>query len=444
MDIYKKKFTDFKMFIFLKNQFSQILSNPKIFIKKLIILNKLMLANILAFLFLPVTIFIKLISKSIIIKFSEIPSNRIGHLTMELELYLVKKMLSNKNLKKKVIHIFSIQFFDSFVCNKKLFKYIKKKIIILPSFLVYPFIINSRYYKIFSDQYFSLSSNAGRDIENLLDKTPPSIILEKNDIKIGEEFLYKISNLGPKIKIILLMVRDSSYLSKIDKNKDWSYHNYRDGNIDDYIPACEELTKYGYYIFRMGQFVKKKISTNNPMIIDYATNGMRTELLDIYLSSKCEFCISSSTGLDGLAQIFRKSILFTNFTPVGGFSTFSRKFLFTIRHHYSKKLNRRLSLKEIFNEDVFYSLKKTDFLDKDILLQDNSPEEIKEAAIEMKDFVNNFNQSTCNLNKIFWEIYQSLIYKFNIQERHGLILSKISSKFLQKNKYFIEGPLLKK
>ena len=429
------------MLIFLKNQYSQILSSPKFFIKrKLTTLCKLIIINILAFSLLPVSFLIMLISKNISIKFSEIPSNRIGHLTMEMELYLTKKMLSKKKLKQKIIHIFCIQFDDALVCNKKLFEYFKKKIIILPTILIYPLIINSRHYGIFSDQYFSLSANSGRDTENLLDKTSPSIILDKNDIKIGEEFLYKISNLGPKIKIVILLVRDSAYLDSIYKYKDWSYHNYRDGNIDDYIPACEELTKRGYYIFRMGHTVKKKIFTNNPMIIDYATNGMRTELLDIYLSSKCEFCISNSTGLDGLAQMFRKPILFTNFTPVGGFSTFSSKFLFTIRHHFSKKLNRRLSLQEIFNEGVFYSLKTTDFMDKDIVLQDNSPKEIIDAALEMKDFVKNFNQSkkNCNLNKIFWEIYQSCINKFDVHTNHGLLLSKISSKFLQNNKYFIQ------
>jgi putative glycosyltransferase (TIGR04372 family) len=44
----------------------------------------------------------------------------------------------------------------------------------------------------------------------------------------------------------------------------------------------------------MGEIVKKKIKTKNPMIIDYATNGMRTELLDIYLAAKCDFCIYPS------------------------------------------------------------------------------------------------------------------------------------------------------
>ena len=48
----------------------------------------------------------------------------------------------------------------------------------------------------------------------------------------------------------------------------------------------------------MGESVQKPLSTNNPMIIDYATNGMRTDFLDIFRSSLL-FCIS--TGLDMMA-----------------------------------------------------------------------------------------------------------------------------------------------
>ena len=65
----------------------------------------------------------------------------------------------------------------------------------------------------------------------------------------------------------------------------------------------------------MGVIVNKKFNTNNNKIIDYATNGMRTELLDLFLCSRCEFCISTSLGLDSVIDVFRKPLLITNFTP---------------------------------------------------------------------------------------------------------------------------------
>ena len=35
-------------------------------------------------------------------------------------------------------------------------------------------------------------------------------------------------------------------------SKNWSYHDYRDGEVDDYLEACKKkLTDLGYYFFRM-------------------------------------------------------------------------------------------------------------------------------------------------------------------------------------------------
>jgi len=422
------------MFLYLKNQFEQVLhGGVEIVFSKFTKIIKIFLANLLAFSFLPLSFFIKILSKYIVIRFAEIPSNRIGHFAMETDLYLTKKKLN----KSKCIDIFSVQYYDNYICNKKLYDCFKKKIIILPSFFIYPFILNSKYYKIFSNQSFQLNNSNDRDVGNILRKTNQNIILDQSDIKIGDEFLYKISSLGPKIKFAIIIIRDSEYLSK-KFNKNWAYHDYRDGKINDYVLACEELTKHGYYVFRMGEIVKKKIKTKNPMIIDYATNGMRTELLDIYLAAKCDFCISNITGYDSVPAIFRKPMLYTNTTILGHLPTFYEKYLITIRHHYSKKLNRRLSLTEIFEQNVFALFKTSEFLSKGIILKDNSPEEIRDAAIEMVELITDPTKKNCKYNKVFWDIYKSCIVKNNLQANHGLLLSKISTKFLKKNNYLIK------
>ena len=67
-------------------------------------------------------------------------------------------------------------------------------------------------------------------------------------------------------KIICLIVRDSAYLDRYKDNtlKNYNYHNYRDGDIDRYVLAAEELSKRGYYVFRMGVKVHKPLKTSNP------------------------------------------------------------------------------------------------------------------------------------------------------------------------------------
>ena len=57
-------------------------------------------------------------------------------------------------------------------------------------------------------------------------------------------------------KIVLIIVRDSKYLEKEFKYADFSYHSYRDCNIENFKLVAEYLTTKGYFVIRMGTEVK--------------------------------------------------------------------------------------------------------------------------------------------------------------------------------------------
>lgn len=66
-----------------------------------------------------------------------------------------------------------------------------------------------------------------------------------------------------------LNVRDSAFLSKSDplnwsKSRDWSYHNFRDSEINTYVAAAETLADMGYTVFRMGAIVKERFVSKHP------------------------------------------------------------------------------------------------------------------------------------------------------------------------------------
>ena len=64
----------------------------------------------------------------------------------------------------------------------------------------------------------------------------------------------------PKDKqYICFHARDSAYLDAVLKKRDWSYHNFRDSNIHNYIPTAEEMANRGYYAVRMGAMVRESI-----------------------------------------------------------------------------------------------------------------------------------------------------------------------------------------
>ena len=68
----------------------------------------------------------------------------------------------------------------------------------------------------------------------------------------------------------------------------------------------------GYKAIRMGKYETKKINWNDSNIIDYATSADRCDFLDIYLTSKCKFLLSDSTGNTSVLNLFRKHCLTVN------------------------------------------------------------------------------------------------------------------------------------
>jgi len=242
-------------------------------------------------------------------------------------------------------------------------------------------------------------------------------------------------------KFVCLVVRDSAYLKIKYPNTDWSYHDHRDSDIDLYLEAAEYLTTQGYYVFRMGENVEKPLISDNPMIIDYATNGMRSEFLDIFLGANCSFCISSGLGFDGIPAIFRRPIVFIGYIPIGVLQTSSYSYLLSFKHHYSNSLKRNLTLKEIFDSELAFKTNKSDFVDKNIELRDLSSKEIRDITEEMVLRVNNKYNETVEEKKLenkFWDQYTMILKKKNeYHKRHGIINSKISSSFLKNNKEIV-------
>lgn len=87
------------MFAYLRNQFKQILNGDAgIFYYKFRKIIKIIIANLLALLFLPLSFFLQFVSNYILIRFSEIPSNRIGHFALETDLYLTKKKYTKTSI----------------------------------------------------------------------------------------------------------------------------------------------------------------------------------------------------------------------------------------------------------------------------------------------------------------------------------------------------------
>jgi putative glycosyltransferase (TIGR04372 family) len=144
----------------------------------------------------------------------------------------------------------------------------------------------------------------------VLDYSPPLIKFTPLEEDIGQNLLYKLG-IKSNQKYICLAVRDGSYLEREFPNKDFTYHNYRDSEISDYIEMANYFIRNGYFVIRMGRINHPIITTHNKFI-DYANSQFRSDFADLYLFGNCEFVISTSTGMDRMGLIFRKQIGLVN------------------------------------------------------------------------------------------------------------------------------------
>ena len=373
---------------------------------------------------------LKILSVFILVRISPLFSSRIGHFAANTELYLCERKFKINVPKSRFIDVF---FLENNISNYQLYQMWNRKLILLPRWPLY--YIHKLNRRSANWKKFEALTNSDRDYHNLLDKCSPQLEFTTEEDLFGRKYLEKMG-IGENNSYVCLNVRDSAYLEKIG-GSDFSYHDYRDSQIQNYLLAAEYLTTLGFYVIRMGARVKEKLNSSNPKIIDYATNGMRTDFMDIYLGANCSFCISTSTGWDCIPYIFRRPIVYVNVAVIGGVYTFRKTDITIFKHFWSEKDNKILSIKEIIDSKLDYLLMSDQYKNKGIRLIENTPEEIKEATEEMVELLSGkwkpSTEDTLNQKK-FWDIFP-LAYKDKAgRPLHGKIQGRIASKYLKRIK----------
>jgi len=275
-------------------------------------------------------------------------------------------------------------------------------------------------------------NSTSRDRYGIFENCRPHLAFSKEEAELGRSNLEAI---GVKnADYICVLCRDSAYLKSAFPKADFSYHSYRNVDISSYIPALEMLTDRGYYVLRMGSVVEKEINLSHPMVIEYASNGMRTEFLDIYLSANCRFFMSSGLGLDAVAKIFRRPILYTNIIPIEGIRGECSQDLCIPKKMWIRAERRFMTFREIIESGVgrfYYSLQ---FEKCGLEIIDNSSDEIYTAAVEMDERIKgtwSVSEEDEELQRRFWSLLKP-------NELNGIFLSRISAEFLRQNRKLLE------
>jgi putative glycosyltransferase (TIGR04372 family) len=157
------------------------------------------------------------------------------------------------------------------------------------------------------------------DTEGLMAKSEVMVNFDKKDNSIGKSWLLH-NGWKTGQKIVSILVRDDAYLKQNDYEIDFSYHSYRDSDIMSYLPAIDLLLDRGYFVIRMGSKTNKDVTNNvnSKSFVDYSWCEGKSDLLDIWLMANSNLIISTGTGHDRLAQIYKIPMLLINYLPLYG------------------------------------------------------------------------------------------------------------------------------
>ena len=387
----------------------------------------------------PSVLLIRLIRPWLLVRWGGLICSRIGHFGGNTELYLCEQDAGINVPKQRHVDIFYMR--GRIICNKQLATMWKRVLRVWPVWILAPISLVNRLIPLGAVHEVGTNTNNDRDVHNLLDRFPPHLEFTSAEEARGEAGLRGMG-ISPDTPFVCLIVRDSAYLDAHLPSGEWSYHNYRASDIQNYILAAEELADRGYFVIRMGAKVREAMETAHPRIIDYATNGMRSDFMDIYLGAKCEFCISMGTGFDAVPPIFRRPIAYVNVVPLGGIFTFRSLDLVITRHHFAVAENRELALSEIFNHDVGFCFETSGYVSEGIELRENTPEEIRDVVIEMVERLNGTWQPQGDdevLQRRFWEIFPSdAVTAKHGRPMHGEIRARFGAHFLRNNREWLQ------
>ena len=301
----------------------------------------------------------------------------------------------------------------------------------------------------------------------------PLIQLSKEDLSQCEneyKNLNRIMSVKPEQSIITLCNRDGAYKRHQLPNMNLDYHNYRNFEVQDYELCVRNMIKKDFYVIRMGNITEKRLEYSDPNFFDYSKSNNISPLMDIYLIYKSKFFIGPESGLDKVADIFRKPVVLINMHRLLDkdiFYSFHNKkknievynqnkssasqllkkdlsknkgenIFFIPQKLFNLKNNKYLTFAEMLDPElkknnrdglsVGQYARSSDYSEAGIEIINNTPEEINDVAEEMHLYLEGkleLSDEDLKLQREFWSKFNN---EFLYSETY-----KISPSFLRNN-----------
>jgi putative glycosyltransferase (TIGR04372 family) len=310
----------------------------------------------------------------------------LGHFVLDTEMMIY--LANEKRYPQKVYYIAS-----SRVGNETLFAELAKKINIL-RFRRFFFFIRRLLIKACSNYSQQIAILENYDLSLLPKIHAEKSIFEPEDDFLEEELHYLRENFAitDASKVVCLAIRDSGHdltmgmpLSEMP--------SFRNTPVDFFKSTVEELNLQGFKVFRLGRHnvEKLKLSRDSQYWDLTELSYVNKDKLELAIALRSQFMLSTGTGIEQIAAIFRKPILLINLAMTAMVPTQVYKRVLVSDH---LKMKEEVCLKVPFEELVLNGyFSSNEFVKKiregKLRINPKNSEEIKNfvlASIDFKDY----------------------------------------------------------
>lgn len=306
------------------------------------------------------------------VRIGALKHDRIGHLSANTEIFLRRRALGKEDPRTSYL------FLSSPPANRQLLRMIRRRVPVLS--FPHAFGLWTRGLKPFLGRTeFEIDLFRHSYEYDEFQRAGPQLSFTPEEEERGKTLLRGLG-VPDGAPFACFHSRDSAYLQSSQPGNDWSYHDYRDCSIDNYLPAARALAARGLTMVRMGRCVGRPLG-NEPGIVDYAATAP-DDFADIYLLARCKFLLGSTAGLSCVPLCFDVPVAMANLVPIGR-PLWHPHDLFIPKRVRERASGRFLPVRELVSTGVFdwTSGKKYDAAGLETV--ENSAEEVAELAEEI-------------------------------------------------------------
>lgn len=195
-----------------------------------------------------------------------------------------------------------------------------------------------------------------------------------------EEAAREAAALGidPAVPIVTVHVREPGYRPASGlRQRRWD--DLRNAQIEAFLPAFRALVKRGYVVVRLGDPTMTPVQM--PGVVDLATRPGRSPWLDIWCTMRSQFLIGCDSGPSWLAVLLGVPVLTVNAVHFRDLSRPADRIICKLAR--DRATGAMLSVSEMLTEAFL----RAGFRDDRFECLDNTPDDIRRAAIDMIEVV---------------------------------------------------------